>query len=722
MCKKLACLISFVAALTVAQSASAGPVGHWRFDEGSGTVAVDSSGKGNDGTILGNAAWVTGRIGSALDFDGSDDIVILDDDPSLDIEDALTICLWVNAPDVVAPNHMVTKQPSGTAGTNYPGNYEFRIKSNTIQFLHQTSQGTNYSLYQSASPIMAGEWHHAAVSIVEGGFVELYLDGASAGSVAQSGTLGVLNDESLRIGGRKDSKFFNGILDDVYIYNRALTPDQIEGLRDGIVPAFSKAEKPSMQDGAVYENTWATLGWTPGESAVSHNVYIGSNFDDVNNGTGETFRGNQTENVYLVGLPGYAYPDGLVAGTTYYWRIDEVNNADPNSPWKGDVWSFSIAPSTAYNPNPADGAGSVALNATLNWTGGFGSKLHTVYFGDKYDDVNSATTGAMSATATYDPGPLQSQKVYYWRVDEFDGATTHKGQVWSFATLGALDNPHPANGAADAEMNTILTWAPSENAASHQVYLGTDKEALRKADTTSPEYKGVKALGAESYDPGLLAWDSTYYWRIDEVNNTNPASPWKGPLWTFTTGQYLLVEDFEAYNDIDPPAAGSNRIFDKWIDGFGTATNGAVVGNNLPPYTARSNVHGGGQAMPFSYDNNLKFSEATMTLAGAACDWTRQGVANLSLWFRGATANAAERMYVTLNGTAVVYHDNPAATQLTGWTEWVIPLQQFTALGVNLTNVTSITIGFGTRGNTTVASGTGQMYFDDIRLYRPVTP
>jgi hypothetical protein len=77
-------------------------------------------------------------------------------------------------------------------------------------------------------------------------------------------------------------------------------------------------------------------------------------------------------------------------------------------------------------------------------------------------------------------------------------------------------------------------------------------------------------------------------------------------------------------------------------------------------------------------------------------------------------------MYVVLNGTAVVYHTDPAAVQATAWTEWVIPLQQFA--GVNLTNVTSITIGFGTRGNTTVAGGTGQMYFDDIRLVRPVTP
>jgi hypothetical protein len=246
---------------------------------------------------------------------------------------------------------------------------------------------------------------------------------------------------------------------------------------------------------------------------------------------------------------------------------------------------------------------------------------------------------------------------------------------------------------------------------------------VRKADTTSPEYKGFRALGAESYDPGLLAWDSTYYWRVDEVNNVNPNSPWKGPLWSFTTGDFLLLDGFESYNDIDPPDPQSRRIFEAWSDGFAApTTNGALVGNDLPPYTEQTIVHGGKQSMPFIYDNNFKYSEATLTLTGAARDWTRQGVAELSLWFRGVAANAAERMYVALNGNAVVYHEDPAVTQTTGWNEWVIGLQAFADQGVNLANVTSIAIGFGTRGNTTTAGGTGQVYFDDIRLYPPATP
>ena len=121
--------------------------------------------------------------------------------------------------------------------------------------------------------------------------------------------------------------------------------------------------------------------------------------------------------------------------------------------------------------------------------------------------------------------------------------------------------------------------------------------------------------------------------------------------------------------------------------------------------------------MPYSYDNNLKYSEATLTLTYLR-DWTEEGVAELSLWFHGSPKNASEQMYIALNGTAVVYNDNPGATQAAEWTEWIIPLQAFADQGVNLTNVNSITIGFGNR-TSPVAGGAGLMFFDDIRLYRP---
>ena len=350
-------------------------------------------------------------------------------------------------------------------------------------------------------------------------------------------------------------------------------------------------------------------------------------------------------------------------------------------------------------------------NVTLSWTPGFGAKLHTVYFGDNYDDVSNAAVGVPAGAATYNPGRLELEKVYHWRVDEFDGSSTYKGNVWAFTTPGAAGNPQPARGATGVQITAQLSWTPAANAASHQVYFGEDKDAVRNATTASPEYKGSKALGDETLDPGKLAWYSPYYWRVDAVYNTGTV---KGLVWSFTTADFLLVDDFESYNDIDPPDPASNRIFDNWIDGFGTTTNGALVGNDLPPYAERTIVHGGSQSMPYRYDNNLKTSEATLTLVNPR-DWTEEGVTKLSLWFRGNRANAAERMYVALNGSAVVYHADSKATQIGTWIEWVIDLPAFQ--GVTLTDVNTITIGFGTK-NSLAAGGSGKMYFDDIRLYR----
>jgi hypothetical protein len=486
----------------------------------------------------------------------------------------------------------------------------------------------------------------------------------------------------------------------------------------------SLASRPVPEDGALHPDTWVSLVWKPGDFALSHDVYFGDNFDDVNDGTGDTFRGNQASANYIAGFPGFAFPDGLVPGTTYYWRIDEVNDLDPNSPWKGNVWSFKVPPKTAYYPNPADGAESIDTGVTLRWTAGFGSKLHTVYFGDNFDDVNNATGGLPQGTTTYTPGTLKLAKTYYWRVDEFDIIATYKGDVWSFTTEGAVGNPNPANGAVDVKQTQIITWSPSVFAASHQLYFGTDKDVVKNADTGSPEYKGTRDLGAESYDPGKLELGATYYWRIDEVNSANPDSPWPGILWSFTTAGFLVVDDFEDYD------SGDNQIWYSWKDGLGYAAHGnepaypgngtgsAVGDENTASYTEETIVHGGNQSMPFWYDNSiLRYSEVQKTLTYPR-DWTENGINTLTIWFHGDPANAVETLYVAINGSAIVTHDNPNATQIDTWTQWTIDLQGFADQGVNLANVNTIAIGFGDKKNP-VAGGSGMMYFDDICLYRP---
>jgi len=281
--------------------------------------------------------------------------------------------------------------------------------------------------------------------------------------------------------------------------------------------------------------------------------------------------------------------------------------------------------------------------------------------------------------------------------------------------------PNPEKGSTvDVDKAKLgVSWSAGDSATQHDVYFGTDKAAVAgaTASDTTGVYRGRKA--ATSYVPTeVLGWGTgPYYWRIDEVKADGTIST--GAVWSFSVASYLIVEDFEAYNDLDEKTAGSNRIYLAWVDGYGTTTNGAVVGNLNPPFaeTRRAYVHSGSQAMPMAYDNNRKSSQATRTLTPGK-DWTRESVANLSLWFRGDAANAAEKLYVSINGKAPVYNTNANAAQVTSYTEWVIPLSTFTGQGVSLNNVTSITIGSGTPGNTTVAGGTGTVYIDDIRLTR----
>jgi hypothetical protein len=100
------------------------------------------------------------------------------------------------------------------------------------------------------------------------------------------------------------------------------------------------AFNPNPADGVKHTDIWASLSWTPGFTAVSHNIYFGDNFDDVNDGVDGTFQCNRTATSFTIGLPGGSYPDGLVLDTTYYWRIDEIEI--DGTIHKGDVWSFTI--------------------------------------------------------------------------------------------------------------------------------------------------------------------------------------------------------------------------------------------------------------------------------------------------------------------------------------------------------------------------------------------
>ena len=692
-------------------------IGYWPFDEGKGTVASDITGNGYDGTFNGDVEWVPGYKDSGVHFDTAGERVVVGPiDPTAE-NDAMTLAAWINwegEGHTIEQQGIIGKRLGWDPGTTIKWFWQTNPAGDLL-FRADWANGGGTGLWWGNGLIASypNEWIHVALTWDNGAAIQ-YINGeeVSTGNITFQDTA---DDTPVTIGcvDSTNNETFVGTIDEARIYNHALTQAEIQTIMLGIFPtAFS----PNPADGAIHEDTWVSFSWEPGTSAVSHDVYFGDNFDAVNEGVENTFQGNQGATFLVVGFPGFAFPDGLVPGTTYYWRIDEVNDTEPDSPWKGNIWSFTVPSKTAYFPDPADGAESVDVDVDLSWAGGFRVILHTVYFGDNFDDVNNAAGGLPQGTTEYTPGTLTMAKTYYWRVDEFDIAETHKGHVWSFITEGAVANPDPANAAVSVTQTPVLTWSPGVFGASHEIYFGTDSDAVKNADTSSPEYKGSGSLGSQSYDPGQLEWNTTYYWRVDEANNANPDSPWTGPLWSFATANFLIVDDMESYNDIDEGQAGSNRIYLAWADGFDNpAINGSIVGHANPPFVEQTIVHSGNQSMPMSYDNAVGKSEATLTLASNR-DWTVNGVNTLTIWFRGESANAVENLYVALNDSAVVNHDNPNAAQAIAWTEWNIDLTRFADQGVNLSNVNTITIGFGNRNNPT-AGGAGMMYFDDIRLY-----
>ncbi len=801
MCRRFTCLASVILILGLAAGAANadladGLVGYYPLDEGAGTTAMDKSGGGHDGTLNNGVTWISqGAIGGGVNVDGSANtrIELGTWNPAAGTGQ-ISLALWIRWAGGGGTYQGLIGKRDAWPGTTM---FQFQVRpENNGTFRIETGTNAIVSPNGTMNPL-AGQWAHVAATF-DGSTAKLYLNGEeiasgafalnSAGAGSNMG-IGCVTGGGAGYSG--NGEVFSGDLDEVYIYNRALSASEIVSLMSGL-EEYPYAGNPTPADGSLYTQPWANLSWRAGDNAASHDIYFGDSYDDVLNGTGGAFQKNQTSKYFLLGLAGYPYPGGLVPGTTYYWRIDEVE-ADGTTKHTGNVWSFTIPPNKAYDPEPADGMGLVALQPILRWSPGYGASMHFVYFADDYDAVANAPqdTGEFVAEASYSPaGPLEAGKTYYWRVDESNpqAQTYFKGDVWSFTTqsdkpggllgryfthpggtipsnpfqtlvLTRIDDqvnfawgagspdaavpvddfaarwtgevtipisaewtfytatddgqrlwvndqqliddwnnhgttevsgtiyleagtypiemhyfeavggaeaylrwecefvpkdiipaialsppvkagsPKPGNGAADVNRETSLEWVAGQYAASHNVFFGTDAQAVADAMTASPEYKGSFALGAEKYDPAALDLGVTYYWRVDEINSLNPDSPWMGNLWSFTVGDFLVVDDFEDYNNFDP-----DRIFETWIDGWGDSGNGSIAGYPEPDFDAGETfvettiVHSGDQSMPFFYENNMKYSEVARTLPAHMKDWTQEGVKALSLWYYGYPA------------------------------------------------------------------------------------
>jgi len=213
----------------------------------------------------------------------------------------------------------------------------------------------------------------------------------------------------------------------------------------------------------------------------------------------------------------------------YYWRVDEVNEADPNSPWKGDVWSFVVPSKQAYNPVPADGVGFLDTDVSLSWTPGFGAALHSIYFDDNFDDVSNAAGALPQSEAVFTPTNLEIEKTYYWRVDEFDGITTHKGDVWSFSTMPVIPKPD--------DPNLVGWWKLDEGKGTTAVdYSGHGRHGTLQ--------DGGMLRWVDGYDGGALQFGGSYV-NLDDYKGVNAVDDVQQPFtiacWIKTNGDGEMV-------------------------------------------------------------------------------------------------------------------------------------------------------------------------------------
>jgi len=320
-------------------------------------------------------------------------------------------------------------------------------------------------------------------------------------------------------------------------------------------PEAENARRPSPAYFAEDVPRDVVLSWLPGDGATEHDVYFGVDEFSVSNATTASpeYKGRQSGTSYDPEGPIPGVED-LVSGATYYWRVDEVAGSTVT---KGFVWSFTTTTSArAQDPSPSSGTEDIGRDVVLGWVSGVGAQSHDVYFGQNKALVTIADTtraeyrGNQTNTSYDPPEKLDLGRTYYWRVDEVDPYTTHKGDVWEFTmATGKASDPAPGDGQV-ATADAVLGWQTGAGSVvSHEVYLGTDYDSVLNATKASPQYVGNET--EPIFDPGALAEATRYYWRVDEVGDSDvlpallgPDGAVKGPVWSFVTpGYYLLQVD-----------------------------------------------------------------------------------------------------------------------------------------------------------------------------------
>jgi len=680
----IACAVFVVIGLlcpshSVAQIDPGSIVGIWLLDEGSGTIAKDSSGHAYDADLKGNPTWVTGRYGSGLEFQGTSYLDIRNSAQNLAFGGAapFTITAWVK------------NQGGGTIMGKFNGGvigaYILSVSGTTLSFHRECDPWA----FGGSKALPSDDFAHVAATY-DGAVMKLYVN-AELDTQQDRGAQNTDTATPVFIGARMTSsapsEFFHGVLDEVALFDVALTPEQIREVMGGLASTEAMNPVPPDESTDIRRNT--SLAWTAPETTATHNVYFGASWEDVNAATTSDPRGvlvsqGQTATAYT--------PQDLLAyGQTYFWRIDEVNGTPDFSVFRGKIWSFTVEPfayplanvtAAASSAQPGMGPENTVNGSGLNAADGHSTELADMWMSSgtqpewiqyefdnayKIDEMwiwNSnqlieafigfgarnvaveysldgqtwtalegvpefaRATGSAGYTAntTLDFGGVLARFVKLTINATWGGVAPQTGlsEVRFFYVPVQARDPQPAIDATDVAIDAELTWRAGREAEAHEVYLGTDAGALALVDTVT----------APAVTPGTLDFGTTYFWKVNEVGG---AGPYEGEVWSFTTQEFALLDGMETYNDDD------NRIYDTWIDGLTTGASGSQVGYDVSPFAERTTVHSGLQAMPLLYDNAAApfLSEAERTF-DAPQNWTAGGADSLSLYFQGRMPAFAE--------------------------------------------------------------------------------
>jgi len=758
MCKASVRFVSCLLLLSLAGAALGDLVAHWKFNEGSGSTVRDSSGNDHHGTILGTPTWGAGPkgLGGALDFDpgcvGVDCGVF---DPT-NGQGKFTIAFWAFWDGTGTYQHFLTKSNGWGATTMM---FQIELWGAHTEAAYTDRVGISYEPAGSVefSVMPKNQWAHLAF-VFDGTNLRLFLNGVDERGPRPFSVGPNINAPVLLGVDYNAGRVFHGLLDDFRIYDQALTEAQIKQIMKSQA-ALAVDESPP--NGATDVPCDTSMSWGPGEYAATHDVYLGTVFNDVNSAS----RANPAGVLASQDQAATAFdPEGLLEyGQTYFWRVDEVNAAPDSTVFKGQTWSFTtesygypianitatassaqpgMGPENTINGSGLDADDGHSTQLTQMWmTGGAAPnwiqyqfdkvyKLHELWVWNSNQLIESFIGfGARDVTVEY------SRDGQTWTVlegaPEFakaTGAPSYKAntvvafggieaqfvkltinKAWGVAPQTGLSEvrffhipvqafgPQPATAATEVSIDTVLSWRSGREAQSHEVYVGTDENALALVDTVT-EHSAV---------PGALDLGTTYFWKVNEIGG---AGPYEGEVWSFTTQEFAAIDDFEVYNDED------NRIYDSWIDGLTTGASGSQVGYDVSPFAEKTIVHGGKQAMPLIYDNSASpfYSEAERTFDSPQ-NWTVSGADTLSLWMQDAPAGVYLIVQDSAGKTATATH--AAATPAGQWAQWTIPFSDLA--GVNMSRVKKLTIGVGSKAAPT-PGGAGTLFLDDIGYGHPV--